>query len=263
MWCSSSVWWLSLVPVVLAGCPDRSVSALYPEQVKVESKALPAIPTQEVDILFVVDDSLSMEQEQASLRANFGKFMDVLATIEGGLPDVHIGVTTPNLGQRAADGVGTAQWGPGCANTGDDGELRTAPGIDGRYIVDVEGGGGTRTRNYDGTLSEAFAALADVGTGGCGIEQHLGAAKRALENPVNAGFLRDTAKLAVIFIADEDDCSLERKALFEGSTDGTEVNFRCTREGIECDGDPNLDVPGVRTNCRSRKSSAYLADVDG
>jgi hypothetical protein len=67
----------------------------------------------------------------------------------------------------------------------------------------------------------------------------------------------------VIFIQDEDDCSLEHKALFEGTADGLTVNFRCTQEGIECDGGDDLSVPGIRTNCMPKQDSAYLADVDG
>jgi hypothetical protein len=253
---------LSLV-ALLAGCPDRPIGSVYPVQVKVETKELPANPNRDVDILFVIDDSGSMQEEQASLRANFGKFMDVLATIEGGLPNVHIGVVTSNMGQSAVDGVGTAPFGTPCAGAGDDGVLRQTTGVSGRYIIDEEGGGGARTRNYSGTLADAFSALADVGTTGCGIEQHLAATKRALQNTQNAGFLRESAKLAVIFIADEDDCSLQSKALFEGSTDGTVVNFRCTKDGIECDGNPDLSAPGLRTNCRPRIGSPLVAEVDG
>lgn len=246
----------------LTGCPDRSVSSVYPVQGTVETKELPASPNRNADILFVIDNSLSMEQEQASLRANFGKFMDVLATIEGGMPNLHIGVTTTNMGQSATDGVGMAAFGASCASRGDDGALRTAAPITGRFIIDEEVAGGARNRNYSGTLADAFSAIADVGTGGCGIEQHLGAAKRALTNVVNSGFVRDDAKLAVIFIQDEDDCSLEHKSLFEGSADGTVVNFRCTQEGIECD-EGDLSVPGIKTNCMPKQDSAYLAEVDG
>lgn len=255
---------ISLLSIsLLAGCPDRPVSAVYPVQGKVEEKELDAIPNREADILFVIDNSGSMEQEQASLRANFGKFMDVLSTIEGGIPNLHIGVVTSNLGQSAADGVGSAAFGASCASTGDDGAMRTAATINGRYIVDEETTGGARNRNYSGTLAEAFSAIADVGTSGCGIEQHLGAAKRALQNPLNTSFLRERAKLAVIVIADEDDCSLDSKALFEGTPDGAIVNFRCTQHGIECDGNPDLSVPGIRTNCRPRMDSPYLAEIDG
>ncbi|HSD91254.1 MAG TPA: vWA domain-containing protein [Kofleriaceae bacterium] len=247
--------------VTLAGCPDRPVGAVYPESGNVEVKDIPAVPNRNADILFLIDNSGSMDAEQASLRANFGRFMAVLETIEGGLPNVHIGVATSNLGQSATDGVGTASFGPSCANKGDDGAMRTAPVINGRFIVDEETTGGARNRNYSGTLADAFSAIANVGIDGCGIEQHLGAVKRSLENPVNAGFLRDDAKLTVIVIGDEDDCSLAHKSLFEGSTNGTEVNFRCTQGGIECDGDPNLTIVGEHTNCHPKDPSPYLNPI--
>lgn len=250
---------------LLAGCPDRLVAKVVPEQGKVETKDFQALPTKDLDILFLIDNSGSMSEEQSSLRANFGKFMDVLSTIEGGLPNVHIGVATSSLGQSATDGTATASFGAGCTGAGDAGALRTTPAVTGRFIIDEESPGGVvgaRNVNYAGTLGDAFSSLADVGTQGCGIEQHLGAVERALGNPTNAGFLRPNAKLAIIFIADEDDCSLAHKSLFEGSSDGTEVNFRCTREGIECDGGDDLTTPGLRTNCHPKPDSLYLSDVD-
>jgi hypothetical protein len=248
--------------LVLAACPDRPIASVYPEQGSVEQKDLPAVEERNVDILFLVDNSLSMEAEQTSLRANFPRFMNILETIEGGAPNMHIGVVTSNLGQSASDGVGTTtSFGSSCASKGDDGAMRTAPVVSGRFIVDEESGG-TRNRNYTGTLADAFSAIANVGIDGCGIEQHLGAVKRALENQTNTGFLRPDAKLAVIVIADEDDCSLSHKALFEGSTDGTVVNFRCTQSGVECDGDPTLSIPGEHANCRPKDPSPFLNSVD-
>lgn len=244
--------------LVLAACPDRPIASVYPEQGTVEQKDI-AVTDHNVDILFLVDNSGSMEAEQTSLRANFPRFMSILETIEGGAPNMHIGVATSNLGQSANDGVGTAPFGPSCANKGDDGVMRTASMINGRFIVD-EDRGGTRNRNYTGTLADAFSAIANVGIDGCGIEQHLGGVKRALENPMNSGFLRPDAKLAVIVIGDEDDCSLAHKSLFEGAT-GVVVNFRCTQAGIECDGDPNLTIPGLHANCRPKDPSPLLNSV--
>ncbi len=253
---------VALALALLGGCPDRSVSELEPAQRTAETKTLPAMPNRDVDILFVIDNSGSMAEEQASLRANVGKFMDVLATIEGGLPNVHIGVVTSNLGQRASDGVGTASFGTACGGSGDDGVLRGAPQINGRFIVDEATPTGARNRNYSGSLVEAFAAIADVGVNGCGIEQHLAATQRAFENPLNAGFLRKGAKLAVIFIADEDDCSLAHTSLFAGSTEGPVINFRCTEDAFDCEGGDDLSVPGPRTGCVPRAGSPYLNDVD-
>src|SRR5262245_27834086 len=179
----------------MAGCADRTIASLTPVQGKVETKDLPSSLEKDVDILFLIDNSLSMLAEQQSLQANFPKFMQVLETLEGGAPNMHIGVATSDLGQKATDGIGQNLVG-GCAGSGDNGALRTAPVINGAYIID-ELVGTTRNRNYSGTLGDAFAAIAGVGVDGCGIEQHLGAVQAALENQTtNRGFIRNNAKLA-------------------------------------------------------------------
>src|SRR5689334_22770944 len=60
-----------------------------------------------VDVLFVIDDSGSMSEEQAALAAQFPRMVRILATgdvDEDGTPDfqpvtdLHVGVVTTNLG---------------------------------------------------------------------------------------------------------------------------------------------------------------------
>src|SRR3954471_108252 len=148
--------------VALAGCPDRTIDTVVPEQGKVETKDIP-IKQRGADILFVIDNSRSMKDEQDSLRANFGKMMQVLETLEGGQPDVHIGVITSDMGTSAADGT-TAGAKFGCSGVGDDGALQTTPNVTGRFIADD----GKGHINYSGTLDAAFSSLADVGIDGCG-----------------------------------------------------------------------------------------------
>ncbi|MEJ7600029.1 MAG: hypothetical protein WKG01_19130 [Kofleriaceae bacterium] len=248
--------WLALL---LAGCPDRTISAIIPEQRSVEVKDIPAVARRKIDILFQIDSSGSMQEEQVSLRANFPRFIEVLESIQGGLPDIHIGVITPDMGASATDGSTFAGI-TGCAGRGKDGALRQLPGDTIRYLADEIDGAGNRVRNYPGTLAEAFSSLADVGLDGCGIEQHLEATRRALDNhPSNAGFLRDDAYLAVIVIADEDDCSLAKSTLFQGvpsDSFGERVNFRCIQESVACDtpATPFEDASGVRRDCRPRDS---------
>jgi hypothetical protein len=107
-----------------------------------------------------------------------------------------------------------------------------------------------------------------VGEYGCGFEQPLHAMKLALNNsnPANAGFLRSDAALAVIFLTDEDDCSVAHSTLFvnNGSL-GQLTSFRCTRYGLTCDdGGATPDamyVPGPKGQCRPNDASAYLARV--
>jgi len=160
--------------LALAGCPDRTIAEVPVDQDKIEQLDIPAVP-KGFDLLFVIDDSGSMVDEQTSLRANFPKMIEVLEQLEGGLPDLHIGVLTPNLGASAIDGSVAAPIGA-CNGQGEAGALRALDGV--RFLSDQPDGVGGRIRNHGGTLAEAFGELANVGSNGCGIEQHLEAIKR-------------------------------------------------------------------------------------
>ena len=259
---------------LLAGCPDRTISQPDVNQGRVEYKDIPVTVNRDIDILFLIDDSPSMADKQNNLRMNFPTFIDVLNTIEGGLPNVHIGVATSDLGSKGADdpqpgpGIGT---GAGmCSGNGKSGNLQTngTTLVSGAFIVDTKNTDGTRTTNYTGQLTDAFTAIASVGAAGCGFEQHIEAAKRALNNnPANAGFLRPTAYLAVIFLADEDDCSFAHSTLIgtDTTTLGPLQSFRCTRFGIICDQggtDSNtMNQVGPKGMCHSNESSAYLTKI--
>ncbi len=247
----------------MSGCPDRTISEVPGEQGTVEIRDIPAKPRRDVDILFLIDNSRSMKEEQDSLKANFHRFIGVLESISGGLPNVHIGVATSDLGTQATDGSSAGNL-FGCTSRGEDGALRALPN-QARFISDVADGSGGRTRNYTGSLDDTFAAIAEVGIDGCGIEQHLAAIERVLDptNAVNAGFLRDDAYLAVIVIADEDDCSLAHPGLFAGTANGDEVNFRCTSDGVACDSPATefSEALGVREDCHPKASPRYVESI--
>jgi hypothetical protein len=115
---------------LLAGCPDRTISEVTPQQGRVEYKDIPVTVNRDIDILFVIDDSPSMLDKQTNLKNNFPNFINVLNTIEGGLPNVHIGVVSSDLGtkgagdQTAGPGIGS---GPGsCSGSGKSGNLVTS-----------------------------------------------------------------------------------------------------------------------------------------
>jgi len=258
---------LALVPILvlaLCGCPDRTISAVVTEQEKVESKDIPAVANRDLDLLFVIDKSPTMEDEQAALTANFPRFMQILSQIEGGMPNIHVGVISQDLG------AGGLSVGGNCNGDGDNGELLATPRIPGctpptgRYISDVVSPDG-RVRNYTGTLEDTFSCIATLGPFGCGFEQHLGSLKKALiDNPVNAGFLRENALLAIIFISDEDDCTAKDPAIYHPSTPGVGplADFRCFEWGWECDEGTLARTPGTYTNCRPREDSPYLYHPD-
>ena len=233
-----------------------------------EVTVLPAIANRDLDILFVVDNSPSMLDDQQSLAVSFPRMIDVLQTLDGGLPNLHIGVVTSDLGTSssgsatAAPPIGSGLPGA-CVGWGDDGVLVQGQNITDRYISDVAGDDGTRTTNYTGALRDAFASLALVGDTGCGFEQHLRAMQRGLEHPANAGFLRADANLAVVIVADEDDCSVADGAFFSNDTAmfGPLQSFRCFRFGVQCAPD-NPTTIGPKTGCVPRPAAPYIDEVD-
>lgn len=275
----------SLVPVavgLLAGCPDRSIDEVKPQQGRVEAKDIPVNVNRDLDLLFLIDDSPSMADKQKNLADNFPRFIDALSSIPGGLPNVHIGVATSDLGTEAAGdstpgaAIGTIGKG-GCAGTGKDGVLQTFGATLGgdMFISDVvtDPATGARSMNYTGNLADVFGQMARAGAGGCGFEQHLEAVKRALTNQANTGFLRPDAFLGVIFIADEDDCSLEHASLLDPNNTslgplvgGLPLSFRCTRFGVVCDqGGQTPDAMnqiGTKTQCHPADSTTYLTQVN-
>ncbi len=247
--------------LLLSGCSDTIVIGDLQQVAEIK-----AVPNRDVDLLFVVDNSGSMEIVQQRLAAAFPQMMDVLSTVDGGLPNLHIGVVTSDMGTSGLVGVPAPTVGTlgvpsgACAEGfGDAGALRSlSPAVDGTFISDVGLADGTRERNYDGELRDAFAANAAVGSLGCGFEQHLGAMKASLTNPANASFFRAEANLAVVIIGNEDDCSVGDAGEF--FSDAIDVgSFKCTRHGVTCD--QSLDVEGEKTNCVA-SGDTQVATVD-
>ncbi|MBL9043382.1 MAG: hypothetical protein JNM83_17345 [Myxococcales bacterium] len=125
--------------------------------------------------------------------------------------------------------------------------------------------------------SNAFKCMALVGDGGCGIEAPLEGAKRALEVDVdghrksNVGFLRPNSTLAVIYLTDEDDCSVQITRRSENDPNTLDcpagdqnasfkcynVDYRCIATDVQCD-EP-MNVPGKKTNCKERSNSRLEA----
>ena len=255
---------LALLALVACGSDAPAVK-------RVDVAIVTPTANRDVDILFDFEDSPGSLEFQNNLKNNFPAFLNAMT--QNGLPNMHLGVITSDLGTSAiADGPGpTIGSGPGsCMGSGKAGNLQTQGTtlVSGSFIVDQANADGTRTTNYTGQLSDAFTAIASVGAAGCGFEQHLEAARRALNNnPANAGFLRPDASLALIVVADEDDCSAEHAALFgnDTTTFGPLQSFRCTRFGVTCDdggATPDaMNTPGAKTGCHASAMSPYMPAV--
>jgi len=133
------------------------------------------VTTPKVDVLWVIDNSGSMSDEQDELAVNFPAFMSYF--VDSGL-DWHVGVVSTDMD-----------------NPGHSGKLREAAGQ--RYL----------TPEVDEPV-EVFKNMARMGASGSGTERGRLAAYTAIEvlgDSFNAGFYREEASLSIIVISDEDD----------------------------------------------------------
>jgi hypothetical protein len=251
----------AIVTVAQSGCLQRSVGIEEQDVSRESQTTIPAVASRNIDMLFVVDNSGSMLEEQTSLQGNFRRLIQVLENTPGGLPSVHIGVISSDVG------LGIDAGDAACGAVGDDGRMGLVggcPGVDGAFLRDLQNDNGTRDTNYQGDLSEAFSCLANLGTFGCGMEQPLESIRRALDNnPANEGFIRDNAYLAIIIVSDEDDCSASDPASFfrPGAAADSELGglgFRCTRWGMKCDGREIAPVAQNYNSCEVFGDSPHL-----
>lgn len=175
-----------------------------------------------VDLLFVVDNSLSMEEEQLALGQAFPMFAD---TILASLPpevNLHVGVTSTEMGYSNEGGydesnfcIGTGVGGAPAANwyqtpdtsptttNGAQGRLYTALGMP-YFDIDV-----TAPPAEVQALKDWFAEASHIGEGGSNVEMSAATAAWAMDsaaNPGNAGFIRDEGSVLVLFfVQDEPD----------------------------------------------------------
>jgi len=154
-----------------------------------------------VDVLFVVDDSASMSDQQASLIASFPGFVRGMREQLGSAPSFHVGVATSDA--YRANAPGCTAIGDLVTQTGGGGASNTSCGpfnSGGRFMSDAEP-----------DLSARFACAAQVGTGGDDDERVMRALLDAVSparnapGACNAGFVRPDSLLVIVLISDEDD----------------------------------------------------------
>jgi hypothetical protein len=257
---------LVLVGVVIAGCPNshHATDAGLPDGTDA-APCVPAAATDELDLLFMIDNSNSMAEQQAALAEELPRLLRALLTGDrddridadgdGAADDegddfdpiesLHVGVVTSDMGVGGFN-VTSCNDEP---NFGDDGVLRSAgntavSGCMPVYPSFHEGGTSTEVEQ----LARDVGCVALQGTGGCGFEQPLEAVLKAVTpstctdpwcafvmgthghaDGANAGFLRSDSTLAVVVLTDEEDCSVADPELF--NTAGTryrgELGLRC------------------------------------
>lgn len=272
----------------------------------------------DVDILFVIDNSPSMTPKQRVLATAIPQFISAIdatgANYQVGIVTTDLGFNVPDgtpTGVRFQETIRLSGTAIAACDTaaGDDGVLQNktckdrkdlqgeaatacqtlcpdsqyVPQGGVRYISKVDGITNVPVKMVNGQdvgPQLAFQCLSLIGDTGCAIEQPLEAAKRALDNhrTDNKGFNRQTSVLAVIFITDEDDCSVQlakRSLLNPATVSGVDascgvasqqvngqcynVDYRCQALDLECE--QPMNSSGAKKNCRER-SNSFLNSID-
>ncbi|MCA9660675.1 MAG: VWA domain-containing protein, partial [Myxococcales bacterium] len=231
----------------LFACLDHPLKEVEYDKSQEGKKGISIAVNKDVDIIFVIDDSGSMAEEQALLSANFEAFINVLeaddvqanyrlaiTTTDAGNPRCPKADTTPLNGNfelsSCVDRVGLGHFtfagvdppldaSYSCTDFCDltDADLQIRPTTTEKdatekarpWLQNLEG----ETNLPDGvTTVQAFQCFGPQGVAGCGFESHLESMYKALtraetDGEDNYGFLREQAILSVVFVTDEADCS--------------------------------------------------------
>ncbi|MFT3922963.1 MAG: hypothetical protein QM778_10545 [Myxococcales bacterium] len=228
---------LAIAAAAASGCGDQADHGALRD-------AGEEICLHELDLLFVIDNSVSKTLVHDRLSAAIPRFLEGLGngdydhdgTVESqAFSDIHVAVTTSDMGAYA-DGV------PQCSAQGNDGLMLTkslsgeCKGNAYPYQIYVP-----NDESKPDELIEHVQCLASVGLQRCPYEQPLAAMYKALApssvtafhggsgghgDRENAGFLRETAVLAVVHVTDEDDCSVAQDGAVLYSVDPTDPRLK-------------------------------------
>jgi hypothetical protein len=229
------------------------------------------VSTADVDVLFVIDNSATLADEQVFLADNAKAFVQVLDQAN---VNYRVGFTTTDVGNPACD-ASTPERGrlilQNClANSHEfvsgssfvfdqictpfceieDIEIQPTPTLEEPqpqlrpWLEKIQG---VSNLPVDVTMTEAMSCYLPVGIAGCRFESPLEAMYLALnrfQEPTDDGygFMRQGAHLAIVLVTDEVDCSYKSSKLFDGSntifwpepTDLTSAT--CWNAGVQCIG---------------------------
>lgn len=246
-----------LAQSLATGCVDRPLRPLVPCTLSGVINEVDITAVSALDLIFLVDNSGSMGEEQDALISEIPRLVTILAT--GELPDgssfepvasLRVGVITSDMGVGGIEINAAAHC---FTPLGDDGVLLTAhrgtrTDCAEAYPPFLDFASATANAS---TFAEDVRCLANTGSEGCAFEQQLEAVLKALtpststltfpqtrggvevrntvghgdtENAVDRGdgtresFLRPDSLLAIVVITDEDDCSSADLDLYDIST---------------------------------------------
>lgn len=205
----SNLRWVVALGALLIGGFACNTHELNPFEAGVRAGAVDSTQQGEVrpvDILFVVDNSNSMCEEQAILRDNFNRFINILADAEA---DFRLAVINTDMVDLEG-GFGAFRTSPGTYNN---------IGACSIQIPDTSGcpasvGPVLASADYMGpdgldtaSLQSDFSCLALTGIDGSPVEMGLETMRQALSKQQANQFLRPNALLSIVFVTDENDCS--------------------------------------------------------
>ena len=171
------------VPTAIQHCDDFDYEPPFQED--------PPPGCQRIDILFTIDGSGSMTDEQKALRGSdgmppvFAEFTDALLAELTEVEDFHVGVVTP---QEDVTLLGTHRDFPAVPESPET-SCGLPPGQ--RWLV-----------GPSPTLAADFECIAATKSGTLELTAYNTA--EALHDPNNAGFLRDDSLVVIVIITDED-----------------------------------------------------------
>ena len=272
--------WVAIAAVVPAlwACNARKLAAPNGQPSQVVKNRFQQSVNRDLDLMFLIDDSNSMAPLQAKMRQRMPDFMNVLKGLPGGLPNVHVSVVSSSLGAGVYGNV------TGClpgtvGNLDGNFQHKTGCGLNAgeTFIKSLPGANGMRTENFTGDITDVFSCIADLGQNGCGFEHQFEAVRLALQKATvpgteNFGFLREGAYLAILFLTNEDDCSVPADSMLFDPNQQTVADmlgglqsYRCNEFGHKCtEAFPHMapGAPQTMTNCVSAEDGR-LVTVEG
>jgi hypothetical protein len=172
----------------------------------------PLVEAQKLDILFVIDNSNSMVEEQAGVARELTAFVDQIRKAGGVRQDFHVGVVTTSVYLHSIqNGLVWYKTYPDQS-----GKLRPVPDFFADGGVNYDTANERMLVGDDPDLEAKFQRLVRQGVSGSGQETPFEATRLALlgepstiplELGGNQGFVRDGARLLIVVLSDEDDCS--------------------------------------------------------
>jgi hypothetical protein len=210
---------------------------------------IPQAINRNVDVIFQVDDVTGQNVTQVKLQQSISAYFDVLKSLPGGLPNIHLGIVSADMGAGRNPSIYH------CPLGGDQGIFHATPLAPApcsramlnpgqNFLISVNG-----QSNFTGDIGDMVSCIVQLGNAGCGFKHQFASVLRALgadgasAPPANANFLRPDAYLQVVFLTTEDDCSAPPDSdLFDSSsmtvTDplGPLQTYRCNEFGHLCGG---------------------------